>query len=62
MFTRNALERVWTELEIIATEEELDIFGLQLRYLNRVAMTALFGLKSSWPARILLSHVVPEIK
>ncbi|KAI1085538.1 hypothetical protein F5B20DRAFT_587533 [Whalleya microplaca] len=37
--------------------EDMEIFNIDKRVIARVAMTALFGLKSSWPARMRLSSV-----
>ncbi|KAK5631799.1 hypothetical protein RRF57_007513 [Xylaria bambusicola] len=60
--TRYSIEgadRFWP-LWIAALVEDLTLLDPKKRVTSRVAMTAIFGLRSSWPARFHLSNVVED--
>ncbi|KAI8626910.1 hypothetical protein F5Y19DRAFT_445040 [Xylariaceae sp. FL1651] len=49
----------WTSWTNVMADD-MTIFDPAKRVISRVAMTALFGLSSSWPARFHLSHTVDD--
>ncbi|KAI1175974.1 hypothetical protein F4777DRAFT_289040 [Nemania sp. FL0916] len=51
--------RYWRAfVEVLDNDLSLDIFDPTKRVISRAAMTALFGLRSSWPAKLNLSSIV----